>query len=216
MKWHQANTADFGLMHAQAYRDSIGFVAPTLLYDQMRSIDASAKSLAADFARNVNPQDPTRQAFESWLSSVWTPFFTKTTGTLGAKLANAFFTDDLQKQIDTHRLELDGFYHQYEGLHLASGQPVPAPSAPGVPQPPPPSPETPAPSWIPSFVPKIEIPWYAWLALGAATVGGGYVLYRVLVTAHEEARETRKQILSSPLLGMAALDASKPCATCGH
>lgn len=206
-------------MHAQAHRDQIGFVAPTLLYDQMRAIDASARSLGADFARNVDAQDPTRHAFEDWFGTVWTPFFQKTTGTLGAKLANAFFTDDIQKQIDTHRLELDGFYHQYAALHLASGQPVPAPSAPGVPVPPPASPETPAPSWIPSFVPKIEVPWYAWLVLGGVAVGGGYVLYRVLMAAHEEARETRRQILGSPLLGtlLHAGDATKaPCSTCGH
>jgi hypothetical protein len=196
-------------------RASVGFVPPTLIYDQMRSIEAASVALLGDYQRNVSPTDPMRQAYENWRTNVWLPFFTKHTSTFG-KLSNVLDTDTLMAQTEARSNELEGFRRQYTTLVTPGGTPVPPPTGPSVAPPPPiPNAPTPAPSWWPSFLPKVEVPWWAWVLGGAALVGGGYLAVKAWKRTHEEVGRQRQEVfrMLPALMGAPAIahDASPSC-----
>lgn len=167
---------------ARSNRDIIG-TAPTLLYDRMRSIDATAKSHDLQVDKYVATTSPYVPGWKAWYAG-WNQFFADKL-TTSAKLANVFYLDALEAEIEQKRRELDGWIEQYKSQVTPSGEPVPPPvgPAPGKAEPPAP-PKEPAPWWMP------QIPWYAWVA-GAGVAGGlGYLWWRAVHTEGQRMRET--------------------------
>jgi hypothetical protein len=157
----------------------IGWVSPTVIYDEMRAIDAAAKELdglvMAHVARQVF-----RDAWAAWYAR-WRAFFEKYRpdsqwwGTM-AKLGAATYTDELWGQVQGYRSDLERFRAGYVQEKTLKGEPVPSPVTPipiEPPRPPePPQGKEPRPWWLP------EIPWWGW-GLGIVVVGGvTYSFYR--------------------------------------
>lgn len=191
----------------------VGFVPPTNIYDEMRAIEAASVALLGDYQRNVATGDPMRVAYENWRTNVWLPFFTKHLTFFG-KLANVTDTDTLWAQTQARGNELAGFRQQYTTLTTPGGAPVPPPTAPNVPTfhpgEGPGGKPTPAPSWWPSFLPTLEVPWYVWVLGTAAIIGGGYVAYRGWKKTNEEVSRQRGEVLRMlpGLMGGGALSAA--------
>jgi hypothetical protein len=161
----------------------IGFTAPTIIYDKMRDVDGSAKELDqlghTYVDRNQQSGAMWLGAFESWMAR-WQPFFQKYQSDWN-KLGAAFYSDDLDRQVEAFRSELLGLRSQYQTLRQANNQPVPQPSTPA------PLPGTepsgPGPgSW--------SLPWWVWIAVGLGAAGGAWWLYR----RYEEAQRTKRTL----------------------
>lgn len=153
-----------------------GWTAPTLIYEKMRQINASAAALNQDINVNV-----TRQAFKlAWIAwfENWSAFFKKYQSEM-QRFAALTFTDALFQQVLSYEAQLASWYDNYNretDTGLPGGKRLPPPS--GLPPQPnvpiPPSKELPPP---PPPGEGLSIPWWGW-ALGAVVVAGGaYATY---------------------------------------
>lgn len=160
----------------------VGFTAPTIIYDKMRNIDASANELDVKIHTYVG--DPTFvRAWEAWVAR-WTPFFQKYQSDW-SKLGAAFYSDELNRQTEEFRSQLLGFLDQYKLQRQPNGQPVPQPATPA----PVPANDPPAP---PS---TFGLPWWVWFLGGVAAVGGAYWLYKRYETAQAQKRVLEQEVL---------------------
>lgn len=172
---------------------SIGFTAPTDIYEVMRQIQTSAEALDPDVATNV--ADPAfRAAWAAWFAE-WRRFFDANYRTFKTLL----HTDELKAQVETYRLQLLSWYEGYARQTGAGGKPVPAPRG------------------VPPFRPPPEtekekggssLPWWAWMLGGVALVGMGYLGYRKYheLSAKRRAIETEvlPGLIGAPLARAAA------------
>lgn len=148
----------------------IGFTAPTVIYEKMRDIQRAAAGLDADVQAHVTSA-VFRHNWDTWYAN-WRAFFIKYQST-SEKAGAIFYTDDLNRQVETYRLQLLGFFDDYRKQTGTDGKPVPAPSG----EPPTRAPDEsnpiqllPGSGW--------SLPWWVWMLGGVAAVGAGYYLYR--------------------------------------
>jgi hypothetical protein len=212
--YHRARTA--GIVVGGA---TVGFTSPLLIESEAGNIDRAARTLLGDMQGNLPASDPLRQSYEDWFQHTWTPFLASIKSFLfNASGGVLFGTDERFALLQTRRGELADFKAKYEAQ-------VGKPSAAVIPSDPRTLPPTPpggkpsgAPSWWPKFLtpPSLSIPWWVWVAGGAAVVGGGFLAY----TAWKRAREERNAVLNVlPQLlhpGMpVAAPAAHDCQACG-
>lgn len=167
---------------------AVGFTTPSVIYEKMRQIQASAAALDGDVAANVR-RDGFKAAWTAWFST-WGAFFRKHQETF-QRLANVANTDELNAQTDSYRQQLMNWYDAYtREQDPSSGQPVPPPSG---------QPPTPAPAQVEpgAGTDGFTVPWWVWTLGGVALVGLGYWAYRSvtenvrILNARKEALETR-------------------------
>lgn len=159
-------------MLAQRSRaDVVGFVAPTITYDRMRQIQASAVTLDANIRHYVTDES-FRRAWAAWYAE-WLPFYEKYAGpdySTSARLAAAFESDELSQQTESYRQTLERFASDYRNQRQANGQPVP-PLAGG-------SPSLGRIPLNPHDAPaNLGIPAWLWVVGGVALAGAGYYGY---------------------------------------
>lgn len=146
----------------QAPQTAFGFTSPTLIYDRMRTLDREADALNQDVLGNV-AEGPFKAGWRAWHAQ-WKAFFAKT---MDEKVGNLLHTDALDAVVTQRRAEFEGFRRDYPNQRRPDGSPVPPSSVP-------------APGSL-ATVPKGAgpsiLPWWAWLGLGVATVGVGYLGY---------------------------------------
>lgn len=161
---------------------NVGFTAPTIIYDKMRTIDASATDL--DVKVHTYVADPAFvRAWEAWLAR-WIPFYQKYQSDW-SRLGAAFYSDDLNRQTEEFRSQLLSFIDQYRLQKQANGQPVPQPSAP-----------PPLPANDPSPAQStFGLPWWVWFLGGVAAVGGAYWLYKRYETAQAQKKVLEQEVL---------------------
>ena len=184
--------------------DRIGFTAPTIIYDKMRSIDTVAKDLGPKIMTFV--ADPAFLRAWQAFDAEWTPFFQKYQGESDLPRVGAlFFTDDLNRQTESFRDRINAFHADYQRQRQRSGQPVPPPVAPALPRPPEEGPNA------PPRAGGTGLPWWFWTLFGVGIVGGGYALYRYYQRAQALKAGIREEILPS-LIGprLAAASARDP------
>lgn len=175
-----------------------GWTAPTIIYEKMRQINASAAALNNDINVNV-----TRQAFKNaWIAwfTNWSAFFQKYQS-MFQQLAALTFTDPLFQQVLSYEAQLGSWYDNY-GRETVTGLPGAAklPPASGLPPQPnvpiPPSKELPAP---PPPGDGLSIPWWGW-ALGAVVVAGaGYATYLYVQKARAVKRIIEERVAPAAL-----------------
>ncbi len=154
-----------------------GWTAPTLIYEKMRQVNASAASLNSDIGGNVR-RELFKGSWATWFST-WRSFFEKYQGT-AARLGALTYTDELFQQVLSYESQLASWYDAYS-REKDGDKPVPPPS--GMPPQPnlpiPPSKELPTPPPADGLV----IPWWAWV-IGAGMIGGAaYMTYRYVKKA---------------------------------
>lgn len=151
-----------------------GWTSPPAIYEKMRQVNGSAKSLNGDVAANVR-RAAFVTAWNAWFAS-WSAFFQKYQGTM-ARFSALTFTDELFQQVLSYETQLVSWYDAY-GREKDGDKPVPpASGAPPVPNVPiPPSRDLPKPPGDEGLV----VPWWAW-AIGIVVVAGaGYATYRYI------------------------------------
>ena len=182
--------------------DRIGFTAPTIIYDKMRSIDTVAKDLGPKIMTFV--ADPAFLRAWQAFDAEWTPFFQKYQGESDLPRVGALlFTDDLNRQTESFRDRINAFHADYQRQRQRSGQPVPPPVAPAFPRPPESGPNA------PPRAGGTGLPWWFWTLFGVGIVGGGYALYRYYQRAQALKAGIREEILPSligPRLAAASRD----------
>ena len=179
---------------------SVGFTAPTDIYEVMRQIQTSAEALNPDVATNV--MDPAfRQAWAAWFRE-WRAFFDANYRTFKTLL----HTDELKAQVETYRLQLLSWYEGYARQTGPAGRPVPPPH--GVP------PFRPPPSESGGESGGSILPWWAWVLGGVALVGAGYLAYRKYHELHAKRRALETEVLpgliGAPLAKAAAARDPEP------
>lgn len=150
-------------------RIQIGFVYPTIIYEKMRDIQRSAAALDADITANVADQI-FKTSWTGWYEN-WRQFFDKYQSQI-AKTEALLHTEELNRQVESYRLQLLGYFEAYRRQHRPDGAPVPPPTA---------EPPTRAPQEIdPTNLPGSgwSLPWWVWVIGGVAVAGAGYWLYR--------------------------------------
>lgn len=154
----------------------VGWTAPTISYDMMRKIDASAAELNSFVVQNVI-RESFKLSWSVWYTR-WRQFFAKYQDTL-AKLGAAFYSDALYQQVLTYRTELEAFQKGYAAERDAKGEPLPATVTPVPPGP------------LVVEPPKTSLlPWWGWLLVGGGVLAVGYYAYKryVAVSAVMNAR----------------------------
>lgn len=164
----------------------VGYVAPTVTYEKMRQMQASASALDRDIHQHV-ADAAFRDAWDAWYRSAWLPFFEKYAGpdsSSWAKLnAALWLNDEVTAQAESYRLQLENFYRTYPQQKTPDGTRVPTPRGaspilPGLPT-------KPRGSYS-------DVPWWVW-ALGASAVGGlGYLGYLKVRALQAKARRSGK------------------------
>lgn len=151
--------------------DSVGFTAPTFVYDRMRAMQAHAANLDLLIEEHV-VDDAYRAGWKGWYDGAWRPFFDRSAGPNASswtRLGNALTSDELAGQAEAFRQQLEAFDRSYRVQRTTDGRgvPVPASSAPGAATP-------------PSAALSIAqaIPWYYWVGGALVLVGTGAYLYR--------------------------------------
>lgn len=147
-----------------------GFTAPVIIYENMRAIDQDAARLDGNV--NAYVADPVfRSAWAGWLVN-WRAFRDRYLDSNAAKLGAVFYTDDLARQVEIYRQQLAGWYADYTRQASTTGTPVPQISSLGIP------PLAPGQRTGPQGQSEPLLPWWAWMVVGVAAVGGGYFVYR--------------------------------------
>lgn len=171
---------------------TVGWTTPSLIYDKMRQIQASAASLDADVAANVE-----RQAFkDSWKGwyDAWKAFYERTMS--GWAKATAWMSsDELNGQVESYRAQLVSWFEAYS-REKKGDQPVPPPNG---------QPPTPVKPPQPGSEPDdgFTVPWWGWMLGGVAVVGLGYWAYRSATAMKREVeakdRAIREHVLPAVL-----------------
>lgn len=147
---------------------------------KMDQINVSSTTLDGDVQRNV--VDPFfRTSWDAWLAS-WRKYYADTHRFLTRLLSNPFRADEINREVESRRLQLIGWYDGYAQQKGRDGLPVP--SATGQ------SPIVPP-------TPKDEktgagLPWWFWLVGGALLVGVGYLVYRKIGEGRAKAAYVHK------------------------
>lgn len=160
--------------HRANVRTSFGFTAPTILYEEIRAIDQDATRLDSNVTAYVPLGTPFRASWAAWIAN-WRAFRDKHLDSNYEKLATLFTTDALAQQIETYRQQLQSLYADYG--KLGAGTPALAPPGPVAP------PLVPGQTTSPATgkpEPSL-LPWWAWMGLGVAAIGGVYWGYRKYV-----------------------------------
>lgn len=177
---------------------TVGFTAPTDIYEVMRQIQTSAEALDPDVATNV-ADAAFRRAWAAWFLE-WRRFFDANYRTFKTLL----HTDELKAQTETYRLQLLSWYEGYARQTSSGGKPVPAPRG------------------VPPFRPPPEVekeksgslPWWAWMLGGVALVGVGYLGYRKYHEMQAKKRAIETEVLpgliGAPLARAAAARDPEP------
>lgn len=183
----------------------VGFTAPTVIWQEMRRIDAGADALDRNMI--YVSSDNVKTGWKVWLAT-WKKFFAeKTEGMTGffAPLGATLYSDDLAKQVDGYAQDLDRWYATYNAQKTPQGdEPPPVPGA-GAP--------TPGLYTPPGEEPKTgllgSIPWWVWV-LGVGAVGAlAYSIYETGKFAKQTTLEGTKLLGNMSLFpGAAAHDAS--------
>ena len=151
-----------------------GWTAREITFGKMRQMhEASAEPMNRDVDQHV--ADPAyRAAWDGWYQRAWLPFFDRYAGphaSIWTKLGASLESDEIARQAESFRLQLEHFYRTYPQQRTRDGQPVPPPT--GAP---------PVLGGLPAErgVGGIALPWWGW-ALGIAAVGGAgwYLIERV-------------------------------------
>ena len=142
-----------------------GWTQPEITFDKMRQMhEASAEPLNRDIDTHV--ADPAyRAAWDGWYQRAWMPFFDKYAGphaSAWAKLGASLEGDEVARQAEAFRLQLEHFYRTYPLQLGRDGRPVPAATG-----------ELPILGGLPTErgTGGVKLPWWGW-ALGIVTVGG--------------------------------------------
>lgn len=148
-----------------ATQDQVGFTAPARIWAKMDDIERSAASLNRDIDANV--REPGFIAgWKSWYAQWRQNFYDKYQSTL-ARLGALSGSDELNAAVERQRETLRGWYESYTRQRLPDGSPVPFPS--GLP---------PAKMGTdPNTNTGWSLPWWFWLATGAAALFIGYRFY---------------------------------------
>lgn len=148
---------------------STGWTAPTVLWERMRDVDVSADALNAAIQKLPTKRQAFLDAWSAWYKH-WKDLVARY-DSWTAKAAAMTYSDDLASEIEAKRVELHNFEDAYRRERPA-GQPE-NPPLPGMPVKPPDAPKVKG----PDFLPKLEIPWWAWVLGVGAMVGTGYLVY---------------------------------------
>jgi hypothetical protein len=158
----------------------------------MREIDSGARELNA--LVNANVRKPVLLiAWKTWFAR-WSAFFAKYQSEWAmSRFWVPFDSDSFALQVEDYRQQYASFRATYEAERDEKGAPLPQPAAPlpaAMPPPnAPPSPDAPKKPW---FSLGLEIPWWFWLVGGAGlTVGGYFLVKRILWTKRELAAKGR-------------------------
>lgn len=155
-----------------------GWTAPTLIYEKMRQVNASASSLNSDIGGNVR-RETFKASWASWFTN-WKAFFDKYQGTF-ARFGAITYTDELFQQVLSYEAQLVTWYDAYS-REKDGDKPVPPPSGtPPVPN----APIPPAKGELPEPPPGdgLVIPWWAWVIGAGMLAGAGYMTYRYVKRA---------------------------------
>ncbi len=176
---------------------STGWTSPSLIYDNMRMVNASATATDLDIT-TYSKSESLKAAWRTWFAS-WKTFFEKHQG-LYQKLGNALNTDELAAQVEQWRRSLGNLQATYAAE--VNTRPLTNP-VPG-------SFETP-----PESKKGFSIPWWGWTLGGMLLVGAGWLVYKQVkeLQAKKEALEKNvlPLVLSSqlgPQLGPAVAQAA--------
>jgi hypothetical protein len=151
----------------------VGWVNPTISYEQMRQIDASARELNALVTANVI-RPVFKASWSEWYGR-WRAFFDKYQSDY-AKLGALFSTDALYAQVQGFSADLVTYQDGYAKERDADGKPLPASVTPA---PKPVDPNAPPP-------PTSGMPWWGWLLIGGGTLTVGYLAYLAYKGAKRE------------------------------
>lgn len=156
-----------------------GWTSPSLIYDNMRLVNASAVATDLDITTHSRSES-LKAAWRSWYAS-WKTFFEKHQG-LYQKLGNAFHTDELASQVEAWRRSLGNLQATYATETVPSlTNPVP-----GTFEPP------------PDDKKGFTIPWWGWALGGVLVLGTGYIMYRQVKELRAKKEALEKNVL--PLL----------------
>jgi hypothetical protein len=163
-------TADLGLRFAGSSMTKQSSPATGIymidVLPKMEQIKTSADALNEDVMRNV--ADPAfRQHWADWYAT-WNKYYTDVNGLWSKLFSNPFHANEIDRQVESFRLNLLGWYDAYRAQRTQNNIPVPAPSG----QPPTPGKE-PGKDTVTS-----GLPWWFWLLSGIAVVGVSYLVYR--------------------------------------
>lgn len=163
-----ASLAAQGYLSGVREQPPIGYTAPTLIFDQMRSIDASATSLDGQMATIADTN--VRDSWRAWLAN-WRQFFAKRGPSWwGTNVVTQFESDKVLAETQDFARQLGpgvgSWYEIYSRQHTVTGAPVAPPISPGAP--------APLPQYAPPDAPSPGIlslvPWWGWA--GFVVVGG--------------------------------------------
>jgi hypothetical protein len=157
-----------------------GWTSPSLIYDNMRLINASAVATDIDITTH-SKSESLKAAWASWYAS-WKTFFAKHQG-LYQRLGNAFQTDGLASQVEQWRKSLGNLQATYAAEPGVPGSTNPAPG----------SFEKPS-----EEKEGLSIPWWGWALGGALLVGAGFMVYRQVKELRAKKESLEKNVL--PLL----------------
>lgn len=163
------NYSNMGMDVIAGSGPSTGFTPPTVLWERMRDVDNGVEALN----RAIQALPTKRQAFLStWMAwyKHWKDLVARY-DSVTAKAAAVTYSDELASEIEQKRIELHNWEDAYR-RERPEGAPE-NPPIPGMPTKPPNAPEVKGPSWMP----KLEVPWWVWVIGAGAFVGLGALIY---------------------------------------
>lgn len=162
-----------------APQPSTGWTTPSITYDNMRMVNASAIALDLDIQAHVQRPE-FKKAWGEWLTA-WKAFFEKHQG-IRQRLGDLFNSDDIARLTEAYRQSLARWYDAYAA----------EPDVPRATSVPPNSFEKP-----PEDKGGFTIPWWAWALGGAALVGAGFMIYRQM-----KVLDKKREVLENNVLPM--------------
>lgn len=166
------------LMSGVTPEPSTGWTSPSLIYDNMRLVNASAIATDLDITTH-SKNEALKQAWATWYSS-WKQFFAKHQG-IYQKLGNAFHTDELAQQVEQWRRSLGNLQATYNAEGSVPRLTNPIPEAPFVKP--------------PEEKSSFTVPWWAWTMGGVLLVGAGYMIYRQVKELQAKKEALEKNVL---------------------
>lgn len=154
-----------------------GWTAPSLIYDNMRLVNASAIATDLDIMMHAKSEG-LKAAWKTWYAS-WKEFFKKHEG-FYQRLGNAFHTDELAAQVEQWRRSLGSLQATYAA---ESGVPNLTNPVPGTFEKP------------PEDKKSFSIPWWGWTLGGVLLVGAGWMVYRQVKELQAKREALEKNVL---------------------
>lgn len=156
---------------------AVGWTSPSLIYDNMRLVNASAIATDLDIT-TYSKSEGLKAAWKTWYAS-WKAFFTKHEG-FYQRLGNAFHTDELMAQVEQWRRSLANLQATYAAEVNVPNLTNPVPGTFERP---------------PEDKKGFSIPWWGWTLGGVLLVGAGWMVYRQVKELQAKREALEKNVL---------------------